>query len=113
MAHETTKTLNDILTLEKAALLAGNYEALPALEQQKEQALNMLTKATTSKAALAHVHFRIGENQALLAAAIDGVGAARKRIEALKDVQKGLTVYNHAGKMAVVPTGGGAVEKKA
>ncbi|MCK0095788.1 flagellar protein FlgN [Yoonia sp. F2084L] len=113
MADENTKTLDDILTQEKAALLAGNYDALPPLEKRKEQALKALTKVTTSKAALAHIHFRISENQALLAAAIDGVNAARKRIAALKDVQMGLTVYNDAGKMAVVPTGGTAIEKKA
>lgn len=113
MQHDIVKELEEILEQEKAALLTGHYDVLGPLEQQKEHALGLLNTGNTSKAALSHIHIRISKNQELLKAAISGISVARDRIDALKNVQNSLSVYDHAGKMEMVMTRSGAVEKKA
>jgi hypothetical protein len=45
----------------------------------------------------------LARNQALLAAALKGISAARLRLTALKAVRDGLQVYDQSGRFAASP----------
>lgn len=113
MATDLLKQIDQLLAAEKVALMTANYDALAPLEQQKAATLAALSKKAQSEQALEKILMRIAENQALLAAAISGVAAARQRFDALNNVQNGLTVYDQFGKMEVVPAQRSVFEKKA
>lgn len=113
MRTELLEHLEQLLAAEKLALMTANYDALAPLELQKSDLLQALSKETNSKKALRKIRDQIDANQALLAAAISGIGAARKRFDALNNVQNNLTVYDQSGQMNVVPARNSAFEKKA
>lgn len=113
MQADPISQMDKLLAAEKLALMTADYDALASLGQLKADTLAALTRHKSSKKALARIKQRMDENQVLLAAAIGGVAAARNRIDALHNVQKGLKVYDHSGKLEIVSAKRCAVEKKA
>ena len=113
MKADCRKDIALLLDAEKVALMTANYNALGPLQQRKTAALSLLARQSNSREVLEVIRAKIDENQALVTAAISGITAARKRLDALNDVQSGLTVYDQSGKMAVVSAKPAAFEKKA
>jgi flagellar biosynthesis/type III secretory pathway chaperone len=113
MLHNLTQDMHSILDDERKALLAARYEALVPLESAKADLLTQLAQTTSSKEELASIKKKMDENQSLLAAAIAGTQAARERFDALRNVRRGLSVYDKSGTLAMVPSQQNAVERKA
>ena len=75
--------------------------------------LDQLAISRPSTRLLRPVREKMIDNQALLAAAIKGVAAAGERLEALHNVQKGLSVYDDSGRVELVRQHSHILEKKA
>ncbi|WP_322893023.1 MULTISPECIES: flagellar protein FlgN [unclassified Yoonia] len=95
--------LTDLLTLlaaEAAAIIAGDYAALDNLAARKTALIDHLPQALAQSQDLRLVADALTQNQALLGAAITGIGAARDRLAALRKVREGLQVYDQSGQFA-------------
>lgn len=113
MQNKVIDALHEILDAEKSAILCADYDALGALEVSKENLLKQVPLLERETRLLATIKGKILANQALLRAAIDGLAAAKARIDALQNVRDGLNVYDQSGKIATVPNRLSALEKKA
>ncbi len=113
MPHKTLTQLNQVLSQEREALLEGKYDDLPKLADAKAQLLDRLAHLNPPTAELRHLKARMDSNQDLIVAALQGVAAAKDRIEALEDVRDGLRTYDQSGQVAVVAKSARALEKKA
>ena len=99
MQNKTYVVLKDVLAAERESLRNGDFDALQGLAIRKEALLDADVKATLSEKELRDVGERLQVNQKLLAAAIDGVQAARERLAALETVRTSLGVYDQHGQM--------------
>lgn len=113
MGADLIADIHSILDDEKLAILHARFIALPPLEEAKISLLAELSQAKHSNATLAILKAKLDENQELLASAITGVTAARRRIDALQSVRQSLSIYDQSGKLAVVSNNYRDVEKKA
>lgn len=104
---------HQLLDLEKKALISADFEQLGGFLQQKEDLLGQLARAKPARHLLRPIRAKMDENQSLLAAAIKGVAAAGERLEALRNVQNGLRVYDPSGRVDFVQTHRHSLEKKA
>ncbi|MFQ1700429.1 flagellar protein FlgN [Loktanella agnita] len=98
---------------ERTAIKTASFDALQPLAAAKQKLFDQMRLADMAKDDLDLIRERQSENQALLAAAISGVNAARNRITELQNVREGLSVYNRSGQMNKVPTRLPELEKKA
>ena len=112
----TNKTANEILALleqERLALRRGAFDPLESFELAKMDLFAHLQSTKVSGSHLTAIKNALAKNQVLLAAAIDGVKAARARLKALENVRENLAVYDNSGEMSHVPLGKMALRKKA
>ncbi len=109
LATELFKLLDE----ERTAIKAADFDSLAPLSDAKVALFDELSSISATKTEFARIQMQLAENQALLAAAIAGVNAARGRIAALQNIREGLAVYDQSGQMAPVPTRRPELEKKA
>ncbi len=102
-----------VLNAERQALISAQFDLLPGFYTQKEGFLTRLVQSNPHKAELRLIKASMDENQALLAAAMKGVAAARERLEALHNVQNGLSVYTDEGRVELAQRRMRTLEKKA
>jgi len=105
--------LHQLLAQEDAAIICGNYNMIDDSAERKQELFFRLQNSKVTRADLQQVSRAILRNQALLASAIQGIAAARKRIANLEEVRTGLKVYNKSGKIAQVAVSKPDVMKKA
>ena len=105
--------LNDVLDLERQALLSADFDALGPLLDQKQGLLTQLERVAPRRSELKRIAGSMADNQSILAAAIKGVAAAGERLEALQNVQNSLSVYDHSGRVELIQKHQHALEKKA
>ncbi|MBR2573341.1 MAG: flagellar protein FlgN [Loktanella sp.] len=103
MRDSTATELRSLLETEIAAILAGQYDVLDDLAARKDQLFHELQQAPRAAADLRAISRMLARNQALLAAALKGISAARLRLTALKAVRDGLQVYDQTGRFAASP----------
>ena len=113
MPHDLVDDLLTILRDERAAILGARYAALGPLGEAKEHLLTQLSKTSSTRAQQLLIKAKLDENQGLLSSAIEGIGAARLRLEALHEVQRGQGFYDATGARAAVASQQVGVEKKA
>lgn len=113
MSDKAAKELLSLLSQERQAIRTAAFDVLDAMADRKSELFAALTSGGTSPENLGKIQKGLAENQALLAAAIAGVKAARTRIQALHAVRRELTVYDQAGQLARVKTVQPSLEKKA
>jgi len=119
MSHEDAQTLinrlDDLLEQERAALLAGDLEAIATLLENKERlidALNALTEADRPE--MGAVEAKVLRNQALLDGALQGIRHVAARMAALRRVRRGLETYDAKGtKTTIEGEADFSVEKRA
>ncbi|WP_306153112.1 hypothetical protein [Roseovarius sp. MMSF_3281] len=119
MNHEDAQTLinrlDDLLEQERAALLAGDLEAIATLLENKERlidALNALTEAERPE--MGAVEAKVLRNQALLDGALQGIRHVAARMAALRRVRRGLETYDAKGtKTTIEGEADFSVEKRA
>jgi hypothetical protein len=109
------KSLEEILDLERTALVDGDLDRLSYMVPEKEKligAINDLQVRDSSD--LIRVQQKVERNQALLNSAADGIRAVAARMAELRRIRKGLDVYDQAGRRNRYGTRGGAkLEKRA
>jgi len=113
MTDHITESLLNLLGDERRAICSAKFDVLDTLAEQKIKMFDTLMRGKADPADLARISEQLRGNQTLFAAAIDGVKAARTRIEALHEVRVGLNVYDQSGQMAKVVTNQSGLEKKA
>lgn len=112
MPDRTVRRLNHVLRLEHAAITQGAFDALPALSEEKETLLAVLPTGQATAADVSNISRSIARNQSLLSAAMEGVGAAQKTLEALRQVAKGSVVYDRSGAVSRLSTGAKGLSQK-
>ena len=100
-----------LLEEERRLILDGSWGALQALAPRKAAGLAALQDADPGD--LAPVAKGLARNQALRAAAIEGVREALRRRAALAASRKALVTYDAQGARAEVPVAPPRVERKA
>lgn len=96
------KKLIQLLEQERAAIACADFDKVDSLAASKQTLFDQSLGRVKDKKALAEIHAALLRNQTLFQAAIDGVSAARVRIEALREVRDTLRVYDETGRMAQV-----------
>ncbi len=113
MRDQVVNQVLDLLDTERQALRIGDFDALNTLLDAKTQLFERLQVAAPGRRNLEVIQQKLSENQSLLSAAMQGVGAARTRLSALQNVRENLSTYDHNGQMAKLPTARPAITKKA
>lgn len=108
-------SLDTLLRAEALAIRQGDFTAFAAMAERKSDLVDRLLELSRRDAgpALARLKSRAEANQALLSAALQGVKAARARVDAIRRVGTRLDTYDSAGRAQSVSFGGGVVEKRA
>lgn len=104
-------TLAALLEEERSLILAGAWEDLEALAARKEAGLAAL--AAKGEDRLAPLAAELARNQALLAAAIEGLREAGRRRVALASSRARLVTYDAQGARAELPMASPRVERRA
>lgn len=108
-------SLDTLLRAEAQTIRQGDFAAFATLAERKSSLVDHLVGLSRRDAApaLARLKARAEANQALLSAALEGVKAARARVDAIRRVGTSLDTYDSAGRAQSVTFGGGAVERRA
>lgn len=113
MQGRTLTELDSLLTRERLAILAAQYDELAEIAGQKIACLKRLDADPPDQTSLKELKALMDANQSLISAALRGVAAARDRVAALESVRDSLTTYDKSGKVSLVQTARKRVEKKA
>ncbi|HEY0214223.1 MAG TPA: hypothetical protein VGC40_11635 [Paenirhodobacter sp.] len=103
--------MSDLLQQERQAILAGDFDKLPALIQAKEQLVS--TDFSLSRDQAAKLQNSAQENQRLLSASLRGVRSAINRLRQIEDGAKGYTGYDRNGQATPIRRAEGSVERRA
>ncbi len=95
--------LDDLLEVERTALLAGDLEKLSKLMAQKEAVFEVLNAAEHADLqALQTLDHKVKRNQHLLGSALEGIRAVARRMAAFRRVHSTLETYNARGTKRVI-----------
>lgn len=101
----------EMLHLERALIRDGDFDALAALQERKEQMTAQL--AGVAPGLLQKAKQEADRNQRLLGAALKGVQAAQRRLQTILSASKGFTTYDPRGRSSAIATPSSSVEKRA
>lgn len=96
------KKLIQLLEQERAAIASADFDKVDSIAATKQALFDQSLSLVQDDRTLAEIHAALMRNQVLFQAAIDGVAAARVRIEALREVRDNLRVYDKSGRIAQV-----------
>lgn len=113
MSESSAVALEDLLAEERRLILSAQYDSLAEVTQKKASALSALPQWKLPPARLSKVLARVQDNQLLLEAAINGVNAARARIDQLRKSAGSLSTYSSQGQMSEIGKPLNSIEKKA
>ncbi|OYX41625.1 MAG: hypothetical protein B7Z02_14990 [Rhodobacterales bacterium 32-67-9] len=108
-------SLDETFRAEAQAIRRGDFSAIGTLAERKATLVDRLMGLPRGEvgSALARIRARASENQHLLTASLQGVRAARARIDAIRQAGIRLDTYDSSGRARTVSFGGGAIEKRA
>lgn len=112
MPDRVVRRLTQILGQEHLAITQGAFDTLPALNAEKEMLLTALAQAQATPEDITEISRMIARNQTLLSAAMQGVSAAQKSLEALQKIAQGSVVYDRSGTVSRLSTGGKNLSQK-
>ncbi len=113
MDESANKKLMKLLLRERAALLVGDFGSVVALFPKKEELLVDLERTKVRQNQMEQLRTELSGNQILLAAALDGIGNAQRRLNELEKVRNNLTVYDQSGQLDQMQLARPALERKA
>ena len=107
--------LNDLLETERAALLAGDIDAVGRVLDTKEKLLRDLAECAASDTeGLDEIRIKITRNQELIESAMKGIEAVAQRFAAIRKVRRSLETYDRSGRRKMIDISpGGRLEKRA
>jgi hypothetical protein len=101
-----------LLGSERDLLLAGRYDALPAILSRKEQLFGAPQMASLGQLDLDRIRADVIRNQKLIASARDGVAGAAERLELLRQSMAGFRSYGREGRPEMVSGARPTLERK-
>ncbi len=109
------RSIDDLLRAEAQAIRRGDFAALGGLAERKGDLVGQLTGLRGRDVApdLSRLRSRADANHRLLSAALQGVRAARARIDAIRRVETRLDTYDSTGRAQTVSFGASEVERRA
>ena len=119
MAHENFDTvieeLDEVLDLEREALLCGDLDQIGRLLERKESLIDQLSNLEQGeREALEDLNSKVLRNQALLDHALEGIRTVARRLAALRRVRSSLDTYDERGERCTIDmTTDGTIEKRA
>lgn len=113
--EDTLVKLDDLLELEREALLAGNIDGVTRRLPEKERLMNSLEEfELTDESKLDPLKRKAERNQRLLESALEGLRAVTNRISALRRIRETLETYDQSGRRTTISeTRRSQVEKRA
>ncbi len=110
MGKNAVQKLSQLLEVERAALLKGDFEAVGALIEEKESIAAQFNHANAQdlrllSAALAH-------NSKLFAAAREGVSAVRSTLQQQHQARNTLSSYDSSGRATTISQPGRLTERR-
>lgn len=97
-AQELINELDEILDLERSALVRGELKEIDAMLSRKEAAIEKLNAlGDLERDVLTQVQSKVSRNQELLNSAMEGIRSVAQRMSELRRVRKGLDVYDRTG----------------
>ena len=113
--EDTLVKLDDLLELEREALLAGNIDGVTRRLPEKERLMNSLEEfELTDESKLDPLKRKAERNQRLLESALEGLRAVTNRISALRRIRETLEIYDQSGRRTTISeTRRSQVEKRA
>ncbi len=95
---ELIRALEDLLDMERAALIQGQLDQLDHMLPRKEELIASVKDLQVHETEdLIRLQHKVDRNQALLKSASDGIKAVANRMAELRQVRQGLSTYDAAG----------------
>jgi len=114
-APDVVETLSDLLEDERAALLKGDVDRLNRLADRKEALIIQVNSLKDlPQTTLTPLQEKLRRNHTLISHALDGIRAAAKRVEDMRQARESLQTYDQRGKLQkLTARGKRAIEKRA
>lgn len=97
--QEIINRLDELLELERAALLQGELDKIPTLLEEKERLIDALNEHQPDKIAdLQELQIKVERNQALLDGALQGIRKVAARMAAFRRIRRSLETYDETGR---------------
>ncbi len=102
--------LDELLELERDALLQGELDKIPAMLEEKESLIDALSdNEPDTKAELRGLQIKVERNQALLDGALQGIRKVAARMAAFRRIRRSLETYDESGRKRTIQ---GEVERR-
>lgn len=114
MTHESNQKiidrLDELLEIERMALLEGNLERIAGLVDEKESLIDALNALDASpQQGLSALQEKVTRNQALLDGALQGIRTVAARMAAFRRIRRSLETYDESGRKQIIQ---GEIESK-
>ncbi len=115
MGNDPIKALEDLLDLERTALVQGDLGDLGRLTPEKENLIGAINELNVLDSDdLIRVQKKVARNQALLTSAAEGIRAVADRMSELRRVRQEFSTYDASGQRSGFAVRGRAkLEKRA
>lgn len=100
MSNKAVQRLHQLLETERAALRAGDMDAVHGLTEEKEALLQQFDKKNAQE--LSHLSKDLARNEALLLAARDGVALVQVTLRQQRAARETLSTYDSTGKATTI-----------
>ncbi|QQA42990.1 hypothetical protein [Pelagovum pacificum] len=101
MTDNTISLLTELLRKERTAILSGDFSELALIAEQKRLHLERLARNQVAESSLTALEEKAEQNATLLRSAMNGVSAAKRRLEEVRRVRNGPLFYAPAGNTEV------------
>ncbi len=107
MTHDASQKiidrLDDLLDLERAALLHGDLDKIPVLLDKKETLIDALnTLGPEDRHNLKDIQAKVERNQVLLDGALQGIRKVAARMAAFRKIRRSLETYDETGRKQTI-----------
>ena len=109
-AQDIISRLDELLELERTALMQGDLDKIPILLEEKECLVEQLNgQAAGESADLQDLQLKVERNQALLDGALQGIRKVASRMAAFRRIRRSLETYDESGRKQTIQ---GEVERR-
>ena len=109
-ATEIVTRLDELLELERDALMKGDLEQIPTFLEEKEALIDQLNEiGADNKTELQELQIKVERNQVLLDGALQGIRKVSARMAAFRRIRRSLETYDETGRKQTIQS---EVERK-
>lgn len=111
---DTATRLTDLVEAERAALLAGDFDQMAALLEEKQSLVLILEEDPDAPAMLEPLRAAMLRNQVLYDRALEGLRSVTARLGALDTARRSIRTYDSLGQAQTIATSAtGTLERRA